>query len=273
MKFCQKCGAVLDDDAIVCPQCGSVLSEVSGASNATSYHETKYSGVQTKPSASEVGDEVLNDPKVQKFHALRVRKYLLGLLTLILLPVPLMILFAKFFAFNGQNIGDPAFAASLPQTFSIIDAFSFGYSRLDNVYFSIAPAPFDMIPPIALTVGVLIPTTMIIMSALIIPTKKSSALIYQNPKANKEKVLGSIYNAVLAMIATPFLIFATIYIKVATESMTYVYTGGKLYGAGEIVLNGNVITAAIVLAFVLPAVSIAANIVLNTIFVKRKWSE
>lgn len=269
MKFCPKCGEMLDDNAIVCPRCGASQS---GSSNLDSIN--KPSSLQNVQSPLEqhveISDEKFN--KLRKLFMIRNLAMLLGLLTVV---SALLVFFSNMFVFTGVN----AVVSSVPRDpFNFIGLYKYNdtASSVENAAWNVGPDSITTLMSVVPVVGFFTPVVFGLVGLLMmIPGKKETMYqaYLQKPEA-LPKAISNVGIFAMMYVGAILPIIGLIICRSTMNNLTYSYgSDSNYYAYGEMAMNDKAFTVALILAIVFALITIAGSILYTLLFIKSKVRE
>lgn len=273
MKFCHKCGEMLDDNAIVCPRCGASQGASSNAEYSSQYEK---SNLNNGPSQMAYQPQEITDEKFLALLKLSRMKQLLNLSSLLLVYLALMLLLFPLFAFTGNRVGVPTLTfSSYPHGFNIIEFFKYNDNsfKYKEMSWGLGPDPLLTIPSMMLGIGVLFPATIGLVGCLVaIPANKQRVYqSYMTNNVNFIKNLKSVVPFIMIFFGIPFPLVGLIILKVGMNNM--VYSQSEIYAYGEVALNSSTFTAALVLAIIIPILLVTGLVLITQLVIKKKVEE
>ena len=283
MKKCPYCGQDLDNNAVFCSRCGANLtSNVNNPGSigpATGTGIAGDSGSAASNAASAFDDLYAQDAKFAGLFKIYKKKSLICLLNGLAIILPLFILFLPFFVLTGKNVADPSLLKSYPVDFSFVEIFKYmslaRSSKLNNVNFDFAPDGINTtIPSVILPILIVAVTIAIIGLLICIPSKKYAVLAYlrkdNNGNNGFSKGIKSYTSFLPGAISAVTSLVALFIISGILNDTTYSYINEKPYALGEVGFNNGTLTFAIVISFVVLALIVGGQILLNIFFISSK---
>jgi uncharacterized membrane protein YciS (DUF1049 family) len=269
MKFCPRCGEMLDDNALICPRCGASQS---GQSNLDSINRpTPNQNIQNVSKQHiEISDEKFN--RLRKLLMLRNLAMLLGLLTIV---SALLVFFSNMFVFTGVN----AVVSSVSKDpFNFIGLYKYNdtASSVENAAWNVGPSSITTMMSVVPVVGFFVPVVFGLVGLLMmIPGKKE--VMYQAYLQKPEALPKTISNVgIFAMMYVGAIlpIIGLIICRSTMNNLTYNYgSDSKYYAYGEMALNNSTFTVALILAIIFAVIVIAGSILYTLLFIKSKVKE
>lgn len=283
MKFCPKCGEMLDDSANVCPRCGAMQGSVSNTDSSSKYKNTPSaptgSSSAVVTSDNDVDPSVYNDPAFPKLFKVYKIKSLFHLSMLLCVVIGLLMLFLPVFTFTGKEVGDTSLVSSYPFTSNLIDLlakYNPMKSKVETTYFGIGPDEITNIPPICLTVGGMLPIVMGVIGCLLsIPSKKYvGKLIQTSGVESAKKVLSKDFLvAIFGGAGSLSGLVGFIIMKAQFKKLSYSYPDAKRYMLGEIMETPFVVTFGIIICAVSLVLLIVGNVLFSELYLKKALRE
>ena len=283
MKFCQKCGQMLDDDALICSRCGATQSS---NDTATSYNHASFNESTTSASTpvnqggianikSEFDALYNSNEKFRYLYKLAKLKALLGFFNILVLPLFLIVMLMPYAFLNGKNVGDPTLVSqsSFPIGLTLLNFFKYNdiawSSKVKEVSTSLGPhqvnAAAAMMLPFVIAAG----THMVFGMFTTIVSKKAFYNMFTQNEARLTKSMNRSLIFIPGAIALTLLIIPVIISNSLLSGLVYTRT----YALGEIEPNQSFLVAGLITYLVSMLVLIAGPILINSFLIKPKVSK
>ena len=269
MKFCPRCGEMLDDNALVCPRCGASQS---GQSNLDSINRpTPNQNIQN---VSKQHIEI-SDEKFNKLRKLLILKNLALCLGIFVIAAALIVFLSSLFVFTGKNVCPGEIAPRDPFNFVKLFKYNDTASSVEDAAWNVGPESVTTMMSVVPVVGFFVPLAIGLVGFLMmIPAKKEA--LYQGYLQKPEGLPKAISNVAIFIpmyVGAILPIIGLIICHSTMNNLSYTYPTGRYYAYGEMALNNSIFTVALVLAIIFAVIVIAGSILYTLLFIKSKVKE
>ena len=283
MKFCPKCGQMLDDDALICSRCGATQSS---NDTATSYNKASFNESTTSVSTpmnqggvanikSEFDALYNSNEKFRDLYKQAKLKALLGFFNILVLPLFLIVMLMSYAFLNGKNVGDPSLVSqsSFPIGLTLLNFFKYNdiawSSKVEAVSTSLGPDQVNTAAAMMLPFVIAAGTLMVFGMFTTIVSKKAFYNMFTQNEARLTKSMNRSLIFIPGAIALTLLIIPVIISNSLLSGLVYTRT----YALGEIEPNQSFLVAGLITYFVSLLVMVAGPILINAFLLKPKVSK